>query len=82
MDGISRVGMMNNRPYRHNPLDLERRRQNRHARLPVPSWLPERASVPIQAACLACQETMDIRYGAAECSICPLADLVKRLNRN
>lgn len=48
-------------------------------RLPVPSWLPYWLADRIHASCQSCQDFMDMRYGSAECSSCPLANLASRL---
>jgi hypothetical protein len=50
-------------------------------RLPVPSWVSKWLSDHIQSSCFLCQEDLDIHYGSAECTVCPLADFVNRLKK-
>jgi hypothetical protein len=50
-------------------------------KLPIPSWVPEQVSSRIMLSCHACQDFIDIHYGSAECTVCPLADFVARCNR-
>jgi hypothetical protein len=49
--------------------------------LPIPSNVPEFISSKLKLSCSVCQDFMAISYGSAECSVCPLADFVARLNR-
>jgi hypothetical protein len=58
---------------------LEKRAQLRRTSLSIPDCLPELVAVHIRATCLACQELLDIFYGSAECSACPLASFISRL---
>jgi len=48
-------------------------------KLPSPTWLPLLVSENIHAACFSCQELLEIKYGSAECAVCPLADFLSRL---
>jgi hypothetical protein len=47
--------------------------------LSIPSWVPKEITDLILLSCSACQDYMDIRYGSAECIVCPLANFVDRL---
>ena len=48
--------------------------------LPIPSWLSNSIHDHIDQSCLACQDFLGIKYGIAECTVCPLANFVSRLN--
>ena len=59
---------------------LAEKYQHPGEKLPIPSWLPLLISDRISASCQICQEFLEIKYGSAECTVCPLADFVNRLN--
>jgi len=48
--------------------------------LPIPSWLSNSIHDRIDQSCLACQDFLGTKYGIAECTVCPLADFVRRLS--
>jgi replication-associated recombination protein RarA len=68
------------RPFRRS-FRLEQRRQSRCARFSLPALVPEDILAALQAACLSRQEILEIQYGAAECSVCPLANFASKFER-
>jgi hypothetical protein len=48
-------------------------------KLLIPIWVSKAVSNRISLSCQSCQDFLDIKYGVAECMVCPLADFVRRL---
>lgn len=75
------MNMVEAKKHRSSSLFFARLNPDNLISLAVPAWLPEQITSQIYAACFACQKFLNIHYGSAECTVCPLANFVKRLEK-